>query len=94
LVRATLENRGEGNFIDGIVTFLYEAYHEEWERVNPSMSSEDVSFLFRYVTSGLIGVLRYWIISCPEMDVDEIISKAEYLMRLSSPGVIGHIDNG
>jgi AcrR family transcriptional regulator len=85
LVRAIYENRGEGNFIDRMITYLYEAYHEDWERANPHMPREDVDFLFHYVTSGLVGIIRFWLVDEPELDTDEIIKKAHALMRLSTP---------
>jgi AcrR family transcriptional regulator len=85
LVRAIYENRGEGNFIDRMIAYLHEAYHEDWERANPRMPKGDVDFLFHYVTSGLVGIIRFWLVEEPGVDTDEIIEKARTLMQLSTP---------
>ncbi|OUO89477.1 hypothetical protein B5F40_10805 [Gordonibacter sp. An230] len=85
LVRTTFENRGEGNFIDRMIAYLFDAYHEEWERANPSLSHEDVEFLFHYVTSGWIGIVRHWLNDRPDMTPSEVAAKADTLMRLSTP---------
>lgn len=85
LVKAVFENRGEGNFIDRIVDYLYEAYHAEWEKQNPQLSSKDVEFLFYYVTSGLVGIIRHWLFEAPEMPIDEVMMRADFLMKLTTP---------
>lgn len=85
LIRAVFENRGEGNFIDRMISSLYDAYHEDWETSNPTMSATDVGFLFYYVTSGLAGIIRLWLFQNPEMAPEEVAAKAEYLMQLSTP---------
>lgn len=85
LLKAAFENRGEGNFIDRVVDYLYGAYHEEWERQNPQMSEKDVEFLFYYVVSGLVGIIRHWLFVDPDMAADEVIARTDYLMKLSTP---------
>ena len=85
LVRAAFENRGEGSFIDRVIDYLYQEYHADWQKANPKLSGEEVDFLFHYVTSGLVGVIRYWLMRMPDMPVESVIEKADYLMRLSTP---------
>jgi AcrR family transcriptional regulator len=85
LVRAILENRGEGNLIDRMIDALYGVYRQDWQFVNPGMSEQDAHFFFHYVVSGLVGVLSLWLLQYPQMTVDEVIIKADYLMRLSTP---------
>lgn len=85
LIKAVFENRGEGNFIDRIVDYLYDAYHVEWEKQNTQLSEKDVEFLFYYVTSGLVGIIRHWLFETPEASSDEIIMRADFLMKLSTP---------
>lgn len=85
LIRAAFQNRGEGNFIDRVISFLYEAYHADWESANPHMAEQDVEFLFHYVASGLVGIIRLWLFDEPELSIDEVVEKAHYLMRLTTP---------
>jgi AcrR family transcriptional regulator len=85
LVRAAFENRGEGSFIDRVIDYLYQQYYADWQKANPSMSDDDVDFLFHYVTSGLIGIIRYWLVQVPKMPIKNVIEKADFLMRLSTP---------
>ncbi|MGI6105413.1 MAG: TetR/AcrR family transcriptional regulator [Raoultibacter sp.] len=85
LLRAVFENRSEGNFIDRVLTYMYDNFHTDWEASNPTMSVQDVKFLFFYVTSGLTGILRLWLFEEPEMSVEEISVKAAYLMTLTTP---------
>lgn len=85
LIKAVFENRGEGNFIDRIVDYLYEAYQEEWQKQNPQLSKKDVEFLFYYVASGLVGIIRHWLFEAPDMAANEIIMRADYLMKLTTP---------
>lgn len=85
LIRAAFQNRGEGNFIDRVISFLYEAYHADWERANPRMPAQDVEFLFYYVASGLVGIIRLWLFDEPDLGVDAVAEKAHYLMSLSTP---------
>ena len=85
LMRATLENRGEGNFVDRVLDDLFASYHEEWERANPLMSTEDVEFLFYFAVSGLFGIVRHWLFDRPELSADEVIAQAEALMHVADP---------
>jgi len=85
LLKAVFENRGEGNFIDKVVDYLYGAYHTEWEKQNPQFSAKDVEFLFYYVTSGLVGIIRHWLFETPNMPAEEVIARADFLMHLSTP---------
>lgn len=85
LLKAVFENRGEGNFIDRIVDYLYDAYHEEWEKQNPQLPKRDVKFLFYYVASGLVGIIRHWLFEEPDLPTEEVAQKADYLMRLTTP---------
>lgn len=85
LLKAVYENRGEGNFIDRVVSYLYDAYHKEWEQQNPRLSQKDVEFLFFYVVSGLVGIIGHWLFKEPDMPAEEAIERAGYLMRLTTP---------
>lgn len=85
LVRASFENRGEGNFIDRVLAYLYDAYHEDWEKVNPQATKQDVKFLFHFVASGLVGIIRLWLFEEPSLTAEEVAAKADRLMRLSTP---------
>ena len=85
IIRSAFENRGDGNFIDRVIAYLYHAYHDDWERANPHMSQQDVTFLFHYVVSGLVGIIRLWLFEEPDLTADEVAKKADYLMRLSTP---------
>lgn len=85
LVSAVFENRSEGNFIDRVLDYMYQAFHEEWEARNPNMPVKDVTFLFYYVASGLVGIIRLWLLEEPDMSVEEVTQKAEFLMTLSTP---------
>ena len=49
------------------------------------MSKQDVTFLFHYVVSGLVGIIRLWLFEEPDLTADEVAKKADYLMRLSTP---------
>jgi len=85
LIRASFENRSEGGFIDQVMWYLYETYHEEWEQSNPQMSKRDVEFLFHYVVSGLIGIIRHWLFEDPDLPAEAVIEQAAFLMQLSTP---------
>ncbi|MCL1890907.1 MAG: TetR/AcrR family transcriptional regulator [Coriobacteriia bacterium] len=85
LVRAALENWDSHGFIDQALEYLYRTYRKDWEAANPDMSKRDVGFLFQYVVSGLVGVLRFWLVDNPKMPASEVISRADYLLRLSTP---------
>jgi AcrR family transcriptional regulator len=85
LVRASLANRGEGNFVDRVIDQFYLSYADDWQKINPQLSDTDVRFLFQYVTSGLAGIIQLWLLKLPEMDTEEIIARADFLMRLSTP---------
>jgi len=85
LIKAVYENRGEGNFIDRVINYLFDAYHKEWEMQNPSLSKKDVEFLFFYVVSGIVGIIGHWLFEEPDMTTDEVIGRAGYLMKLTTP---------
>ena len=85
LMKATFENRGEGNFIDRVLDDLFVSYREDWERVNPLMSAEDVEFLFYFAVSGLFGIVRHWLFDRPELSADEVLAQAEALMFVADP---------
>ena len=85
LVKAIFANRGDGNFVDRMCDDLFELYREAWEAVNPTMDPEDVEALFYYVVSGLIGLVRHWLVDRPELTADEVIAQAFMLMKLSDP---------
>ena len=48
-------------------------------------AEQDVEFLFHYVASGLVGIIRLWLFDEPELSIDEVVEKAHYLMRLTTP---------
>lgn len=85
LVRAVFENRSEGNFIDRILDYMYQAFHKDWEALNPKMTKNDVMFLFYYVASGLVGIIKLWLFEEPDMSAEEVTKQAEFLMTLSTP---------
>ena len=85
LVRAAFENRGQGNFIDRVIAYLYDAYHSDWERANPNLPKQDVTFLFHFVASGLVGIIRLWLFEEPELSAEEVAKKADFLLRMASP---------
>jgi AcrR family transcriptional regulator len=85
LIRAVFANRSEGNFIDRVIAELYDIYHESWEVDNSQMSKKDVEFLFHYVVSGLTGLIRCWLFDNPELSVEEVIEKAEFMIRITKP---------
>lgn len=85
LVRAVFENRGEGNFVDRVLDDMFATYHGDWEQANPEMTAQDVEFLFHYVVSGLVGVVRHWLFDRPDMDVEAVCAYAARLMTLSDP---------
>jgi len=85
LIRATFENQHEGGFIDKTIRYLYNTYHEDWEQANPQMSKVEVEFLFQYIVSGLVGIIRHWIINYPKLSTKEVIQRADYLMKLTTP---------
>lgn len=85
LVKAIFANRGEGNFIDRMCDDLFSIYRESWEAANPTMAPQDVEALFYYVVSGLIGLVRHWLVDRPELTAEQVIGQAFALMRLSDP---------
>ncbi|MCL2750244.1 MAG: TetR family transcriptional regulator C-terminal domain-containing protein, partial [Coriobacteriia bacterium] len=87
LLKAVYENRGEGNFIDRVVDYLYAEYHEVWEQQNPELSKKAVEFLFFYVVSGLVGIIGHWLFNEPKMSVDEVIEQAGFLLHLTTPQI-------
>ena len=85
LLRAVYENRGEGNFIDRVISYLFDAYKKEWELQNPQLSKKEVEFLFFYVVNGIVGIIGHWLFEEPSMSADEVIERAAYLMKLTTP---------
>ena len=85
LVRAAFENQRDDGFIDRVMKYLYATYHDEWENNNPLMPKHDVEYLFQYIVSGLIGIIRFWLINDPKLSAKELIKKANFLMLLSQP---------
>ena len=85
LLRAVYENRGEGNFIDKVINYLYVSYESIWEQQNPGLSKKDVEFLFSYVVSGLVGIIGHWLFNESDMEEEEVMRKADYLMKLTTP---------
>jgi AcrR family transcriptional regulator len=85
LLKAVYENRSEGNFIDKVMGYLYEVYSEDWQKANPKMTREDVDYLFHFVTSGLVGIIRYWLVEVPDASVEAVSAKSEWLMGLATP---------
>ena len=85
LVRSIFENQSQGGFNDKTTRHLYNTYHENWEQANPKMTKKDVEFLFQYVVSGLIGIIRHWLINNPKLSTTDLIQHADYLMKLSTP---------
>ena len=85
LVKAAFENRGEGNFIDCILADLFETYRQAWEEANPTLSAEDVEFLFYFAVSGLFGIVRHWLFERPELSADAIVEQAVALMHVADP---------
>ncbi|RDB64423.1 hypothetical protein C1878_00775 [Gordonibacter sp. 28C] len=85
VMKAVFENRGEGNLVDRVLDQLYVTYHESWEQANPDMPKEDVEFLFHYVTSGWVGIVRLWLFKHPGMDAEEVKAQADSLMKLTTP---------
>ena len=85
LMRAAFENQRDDGFIDQVMRYIYDTYHVQWENANPLMPQHDVEYLFHYVVSGVIGIIRYWLLRDPELPVEEMIEKADFLMRLSEP---------
>lgn len=85
LLKAVYENRGEGNFIDKVINYLFDAYHVEWGEQNPQLSEKDVEFLFFYVVNGIVGIIGHWLFAEPDMPVEAVIKRAHFLMQLSTP---------
>jgi len=85
LIKAVYENRGEGNFIDRVVLYLFDAYHLVWEQQNPHLQKKDVEFLFYYVVSGIVGIIGHWLFDEPDMPTAEVIRQAGYLLALTTP---------
>ena len=85
VAKAVFENRGEGNLIDRVLAYLHATYHESWEQANPDMSEQAVEFLFHYVTSGWVGIVRLWLFQHPDLEVGEVKAQAESLLKLTTP---------
>ena len=85
LVKAIFANRGEGNFIDRMCDDLFSIYRESWEAANPTMDPQNVEALFYFVVSGLVGLVRHWLVDRPEWTVDEVTTRAFALMQLADP---------
>ena len=85
LVKAIFANRNEGNFIDRMQDDLFDTYRESWEAANPAKGSDEVEALFYFVVSGLVGLVRHWFVSRPEVPVEQVIEQADALMHLADP---------
>ena len=85
LVKAVFANRGEGNFIDRMVDDLWATYRPDWERANPDMAPIEVEYLFCYIVSGLVGIVRHWLYEHPEMDAAQVAERANRLLDLTDP---------
>ena len=85
VAKAVFENRGEGNLIDRVLAYLHATYHDSWEQANPGMPEQAVEFLFHYVTSGWVGIVRLWLFQHPDLDVGEVKAQAESLLKLTTP---------
>ena len=81
-----IENWSKGGFVDTVINYLYSTYHHQWELANPSMSKNDVEYLFHYVVNGLVGVIHHWLLEDPALPVEAVIERADYLLKLSTPG--------
>ena len=49
------------------------------------MSEQAVEFLFHYVTSGWVGIVRLWLFQPPDLEVGEVKAQAESLLKLTTP---------
>lgn len=85
LMKAIFANRSEGNAVDFIEDDLFERYRSAWEQANPTLSKLDVEALFYFVVSGLVGLVRHWLVAQPDLDVDTVIAQADALMHLADP---------
>jgi AcrR family transcriptional regulator len=85
LLCAAFANQGTGNFIDRVLDYLFETYHGVWEELNPNLSLCQVEFLFYYVTSGLVGVVRHWLFEQPDMGVEEVNACTQFLIEITTP---------
>jgi AcrR family transcriptional regulator len=85
LVKAIFQNQGDGNFIDRVIDHLHEAYFADWLKENPRMPREDVEYLFYFVSSGIVGILRHWIIKEPQAGIEDVTRRVGWLMRLATP---------
>jgi len=85
LIRLAFENQRDNGFIDQVMKYLYATYRADWENNNPNLLKQDVEYLFQYVVTGLIGIIRFWLLNEPEMPAEELVKKAHYLMTLSQP---------
>jgi len=85
LIRASFENWSTGGFIDQVIKYLHVTYHKDWEHANPHMSEKDVEYLFHYVVYGLVGIIRHWLVDDPTLPAAEVILRADYLMKVSTP---------
>ena len=85
LALALLDNVGVGGFIDRLCNDLYEAHRETWEDIYCEAEPHDVEALFYYVISGVIGLVRRWLLRHPDVPCDRIVAEAHALMMLSEP---------
>ena len=85
LVKAVFANRGAGNFIDRMVDDLWATYHHDWEQANPDMEAIEVEYLFYYIVSGMVGIVRHWLCEHPEMDAAHVSERANLLLDLTDP---------
>jgi len=85
LFRVVIENWSKGGFVDQVITYLYSTYHQEWEQANPTMSKEQVEYLFHYVVNGLVGIIHHWLVDNTDLPVEDLIQHADALLKLSTP---------
>ena len=85
LVKAVFANRGEGNFIDRIIDDMWQTYRADWQAANPRMAADEVEGLFYFVVSGLIGLVRHWLLERPELTADAVIEQAQKLLEVADP---------
>lgn len=85
LVKAVFAYRAEGNVIDRIIDDMWETYRDDWSAVNPNMKPAEVESLFYYVVSGLVGLVRHWLVDRPEMTAGAVIEQVDKLLDISDP---------
>ena len=85
LVAAVFANRAEGNFIDRMADDLWATYRADRERANSQMAPADVEALYYFVVSGLVGLVRHWLLKHPDTPTEEVARQAAMLLDLADP---------